>query len=84
MANDVSIIPYKFDEFNEILDVKDLSLYEKQECFADVVAMAILNCDELSKHQPKEVIKEAFPHFETYISIITRKFIEAENEISFT
>ena len=53
MTKDVDVFPDGFDKFNELFGMRNLTLKEKQETFADPVAYAILG-GVLKKHLPKE------------------------------
>ena len=71
LTGDVDLIPDSFDDFNDKLGVKGLSVREKQECFADAVAIAILNSKGLREHLPVDLPKALLPYFDRYVSSIT-------------
>jgi len=71
LTGDADRVPDRFDAFNESLGIKDLTLQEKQETFADAVAIAILNSDGLREHLPGQLLKQLPPYFEKYIEYIT-------------
>ena len=71
LTNDVKIMPSKFDDMNEALELeKDIPISDKAELFADVFAMAVLNCPELKSHDPFEMLSDLVPVFERYIAYL--------------
>lgn len=83
LTSEVDVIPDKFDKFNESLGLPQMKLEEKQECFADAVAIAILSCDELKDHLPVELHNQVLPYFEKYISYITQEYLTAQRDLPF-
>ena len=64
-------MPARFDEFNELLGVKKvIPISDKIEVFADVFAMALLNCPELKVHNPFVEFEHAMPYFDRYIQVL--------------
>ena len=75
LTGNINIIPNGFDEFNKSMDINFEKLQEKQEAFADAVALAILNTSGLRLHFPTEHSKYMSPYFAKYIKTITDKFL---------
>lgn len=71
LTGDVNRIPERFDVFNESLGIKEMTLHEKQESFADAAAIAILNNDGLREHLPGQLSERLPPYFEKYIKYVT-------------
>ena len=73
---DIERIPEGFDKFNDALNLKDLALKDKQEMFADAVAFAVLNCDELKCHIPAKFMPQLLPFFDKYIKYVTDRYFK--------
>lgn len=76
LTGDADRVPDRFDAFNESLGIKDLAPHEKQESFADAVAIAILNSDGLREHLPDQLLKQLPPYFEKYVKFVTDDFFK--------
>lgn len=76
LTHDIDRIPKRFDDFNESLGITGMSTQEKQESFADAVAIAILYCDELQEHLPNQLHKQLPPYFEKYIKFLTDDYFK--------
>ena len=76
LTGDVEIIPDKFDEFNETLDIKLPTKELKQEAFADVAAFAMLNGGGLNKHLPHQFSASTLECFDKYIEYVTRSQLD--------
>jgi Zn-dependent peptidase ImmA (M78 family) len=76
LTHDIDRIPSRFDEFNEALGIKSLTLQQKQETFADAAAIAILHCDELRNHLPAQLLEQLPPYFEKYIGYVTGDYFK--------
>lgn len=83
LTGTVEVVPDDFDAFNESLGIKGLTIEEKQETFADAMAIAILNCDELKGHFPAGLLEELPPYVEKYIIHITNKYFKAHEGMPF-
>ena len=83
LTGNVEITPNKFDDFNAGLNITGLTLKEKQENFADAVAIAILNSDELRSHQPTGLNEVLPPYFDKYIAWLSEKHFEKLGELPF-
>lgn len=77
LTKDIEKMPYRFNEVNEALGLKELTQYQKKEAFADAIAMGILNCSELKEHLPLQYSKEIISFFSKYLLIITSKHLES-------
>ena len=71
LTRKIDILPDGFDEFNESISTKLYTLKEKQEAFADAVALAILNVKGLRTHFPTQFSKDISPFFARYIRKLT-------------
>jgi len=67
LTGDVAITPEGFDKFNASVSTKVNSVKEMQECFADAVALAILNIKGLGTHFPTQWSKDISPSFARYL-----------------
>jgi Zn-dependent peptidase ImmA (M78 family) len=76
LTGGVDKIPDGFDKFNADYGVGELTLQEKQEHFADVVAFAVLNHKSLKRHIPFMMMPFRLPQFEKYIGEVTNRYIE--------
>lgn len=76
LTHDQNVLPEGFDKFNESVGVKLTALEEKQEAFADAVAMAILHVKGLRTHFPSQFSRDMGPCFAQYI----HGLIKAEQE----
>ena len=71
LTHEAQIMPAKVDEFNELLGVtKVIPISDKIEVFADVFAMALLNCPELKVHNPFIEFEHVIPYFDKYIQAL--------------
>ena len=75
LTGDVDIIPDKFDEFNEALNVDLDTIYLKQEAFANVAAFAMLNGNGLNKHLPHQFSETMLECYDKYIGYVTRSHL---------
>ena len=71
LTKNIDIIPDGFDKFNDCIHVHFETLKDKQEAFADAVALAILHIKGLRVHLPTEHCKYMSPYFAKYIRAIT-------------
>jgi hypothetical protein len=73
VTHDAQIMPNKFDEMNESLGMqKNIPILDKIELFADVFAMALLNCPELKEYDPFTEFGHISPYFDKYIEALAR------------
>ena len=83
LTGDIKIIPDGFDDFNAKLGLSNMTFEEKQENFADAVAIAILNSDELQEHLPAELSNVLPPYFDKYITHLTTRHLKLNEDIPF-
>ena len=67
ITHDIDLLPEGFDEFNGTFSPKPETLKDKQEAFADAVAISILNAKGLGTHFPTQFIKEMSFLFARYV-----------------
>jgi len=60
-----------------------MTLEEKQENFADAVAIAILNSAELIEHLPADLSNILLPYFDRYITHITSMHLNLNVDMPF-
>ena len=72
LTQSLIMLPDGFDKFNESIFAKFDTLEEKQEAFADAVALAILNIKGLGTHFPTKFSKDMSPVFARYINELTK------------
>jgi hypothetical protein len=71
LTHEPQIMPARFDELNELLGVITvIPISDKIEVFADVFAMALLNCPELKVHNPFIEFEHVIPYFDKYIQVL--------------
>lgn len=71
LTHEPQIMPARFDEFNELLGVtKVIPISDKVEVFADVFAMALLNCPELRVYNPFIEFEHVIPYFDKYVQVL--------------
>ena len=71
LTHEPQIMPARFDELNELLGVtKVIPISDKIEVFADVFAMALLNCPELKVHNPFIEFEHVIPYFDKYLQAL--------------
>jgi len=73
LTRDLRVLPDGFDDFNVSVRTKLNTLEERQEAFADAVAMAILSAKGLGTHFPTQFSKNISPCFARYIRGLTGK-----------
>jgi len=73
LTHDPDVLPEGFDEFNESIWVKLDTPKEKQEAFADAVALAILHVKGLRTHFPTPFSRDMAPFFARYLRGLTAK-----------
>ena len=67
LTHDLGVLPDGFDHFNESMHIKFNTLEERQEAFADAVALAILAAKGLRTHFPTQFSRDMSPCFTRYI-----------------
>jgi len=71
LTHEPQIMPAKFDELNELLGItKVIPISDKIEVFADVFAMALLNCPELKAHNPFVELEHLISYYDKYIQVL--------------
>jgi len=71
LTHEPHIMPARFDELNELIGVrKYIPISDKIEVFADVFAIALLNCPELKAHNPFGMFGHVIPYFDRYIQVL--------------
>ena len=73
LTKDINIFPDGFDKLNELFGMKNLSVQEKQEAFADATAYTILS-GKLKAHLPEEFHQAFLPWFTRYFGEITNRY----------
>jgi hypothetical protein len=67
LTRNIDLLPDGFDEFNDTFTPKPETLEDKQEAFADAVAIAILNAKGLGTHFPTQFSKDMSYLFARYL-----------------
>jgi len=75
LTQNIDVIPDGFDKFNESVSTKLSTIKEKQEAFADAVALAILNIKGLRTHFPTQFSKYMSPIFARYVRGLTANIV---------
>ena len=71
LTHEAQIMPVKFDEFIELLGIRMvIPISDMIELFADVFAIALLNCPELKAHNPFIEFEYMIPYFDKYIQVL--------------
>jgi len=75
LTGDMTVIPDRFDEFNEALGIEWETVHQKQEAFADVAAFAILNSSSLKEHLPHQSSEVMLECCDKYIGHVTGRHL---------
>ena len=67
LTGDINLLPDGFDAFNDTFSPKLKTIKDKQEAFADAVAIAILNVKGLGTHFPTQFSKDVSHVFARYV-----------------
>ena len=75
LTGNIEVMPNGFDTFNDKLNIKWETIHQKQEAFADVTALVLLNGEGITG-LPTELPEIALDYYERYIGSLTKSYLE--------